>query len=143
MSKSAGLSEVKLSISIPVTGYRRRMLFTRFSLQRIEGHILAHFGLLDESGILRDSFSCAFSKQTLQDSKAGLTGLLAKVGGPQTTPQKWTPPVGSENSIAAGFDPNREIAGPSVMTKSGPRPESQTARHGATGRRSSWSRMGI
>ena len=114
MSKTTGLAEAKISVSVPVTGYRKRMLFTRFSLQRIEGHILAHFGLLDDSGILRDAFACAFTKQTLSDSKASLTAFLAKVGGPQSPPPKWSAPAGPTATdiatvINAGLSTDAEL----------------------------------
>ncbi|MEK7675253.1 MAG: hypothetical protein AAB676_05380 [Verrucomicrobiota bacterium] len=59
-------SEVKIRLSIPSVGYPRRMFFNRFALQRIEGHALAYFALVDDSGILRDSYACMLSKQTLK-----------------------------------------------------------------------------
>ena len=114
MSKSDQKREAKISISISPTGYRRRMLFNRFYLQKIDQHILAHFGLVDDSGFLRDSYAISLTKQTLEDSKASLTSFLAKVGAPTTALPVWAPPpmsAGTElaNIINVGVSTDAEI----------------------------------
>ena len=80
---------VTINVAMPVNGYRRRMFFNRFYLENIGEHVLAHFGLIDNSGFLRDVFLCALTKQSLADNKPGLTSLLTKVGGPQNVAPKW------------------------------------------------------
>ena len=114
MSKSDPKQEAKISISVSPTGFRRRMLFNRFFLQPIDAHILAYFGLVDDSGFLRDQFVIGISKQTIEDSKASLTSFLTRIGSPTTTQPKWVPPsipttTELANVINAGVSTDGEI----------------------------------
>jgi hypothetical protein len=86
-------NEVKIKLSIPSVGYLRRMFFNRFALQRIEGHTLAYFALVDDSGILRDIYACMLSKQTLKDNKESLGKYLGRIGVPKSGPTVWSPPT--------------------------------------------------
>jgi hypothetical protein len=54
--------EVRIKLSVPSVGYRRWMFFNRFALQRVDGHVLALFGLVDDSNVLRDSYGCMLTK---------------------------------------------------------------------------------
>jgi len=85
-------SEVKIKLSIPSVGYPRRMFFNRFALQRIDGHALTCFALVDNSGVLRDSYACMLSKQTLKESKESLVKYLGRIGAPKSEPAAWSPP---------------------------------------------------
>jgi hypothetical protein len=85
-------AEVKIKLSVPVVGYRRRMFFNRFALQRIDGHLLACFGLVDDSSFLRDSYACMLTKQVLRESKESLGNYLGRIGVPKTSPSAWSPP---------------------------------------------------
>jgi len=84
--------EVKIKLSVPVTGYPRRMFFNRFAIQWIGGHALTYFALVDGSGILRDIYACMFSRQTLKESKESLGGYLGRIGSPKGAPAPWSPP---------------------------------------------------
>ncbi|MBI2928789.1 MAG: hypothetical protein HYY24_24260 [Verrucomicrobia bacterium] len=84
--------EVKIKLSVPATGYRRRMFFNRFALQWIDGHALACFALVDESGILRDTYACMLTRQTLKESKESLGKYLGRIGAPKGAPAAWSPP---------------------------------------------------
>jgi hypothetical protein len=84
--------EVKINLSVPATGYPRRMFFNRFAIQWIGGHALTYFALVDDSGILRDVFACMLSRQTLKESKESLGSYLGRIGSPKGAPAAWSPP---------------------------------------------------
>jgi hypothetical protein len=84
--------EVKIRLSIQPTGYRRRMFFNRFALHWFDGHALAYFALVDDSGTPRDIYACMFSRQTLKESKESLVKYLGRVGAPKGSPALWVPP---------------------------------------------------
>jgi hypothetical protein len=86
--------EHKIAIAIQPTGFRRTMYFNRFALEALGRHTLTHFGLIDESGVLRDHYSCVFPERTLKDSRSGLTSYLEKVGAATTQKTPWNPPAG-------------------------------------------------
>lgn len=85
--------EVKIKLSVPSAGYQRRMFFNRFALQRIDGHVLSYFALVDDSGILKDLYACMLTKQTLKESKASLGTYLGRIGAPKSGPASWSPPA--------------------------------------------------
>ena len=84
--------EVKIKLSVPPTGYSRRMFFNRYALQWIDGHALTYFALVDDSGILRDVYACMLSRQTLKESKETLGKYLGRIGAPKGAPAAWSPP---------------------------------------------------
>ncbi len=86
--------EHKIGVSIQATGFKRTMYFNRFSLEKIGRHTLAHFGLIDESGVLRDHYGCILPERTIKDVRASLTDYLEKVGGATTEKKPWNPPAG-------------------------------------------------
>lgn len=86
--------EHKIAIAVQPTGFKRTMFFNRFSLESLGRHTLAHFGLIDESGVLRDHYSCVLPEHTLKDSRASLIGYLEKVGGASAQKPPWNPPAG-------------------------------------------------
>ena len=85
--------EIKINLSIPSGGYQRRMFFNRFALQRIDGHVLSYFALVDDSGLLRDIYACMLTKQTLKESKTSLGTYLGRIGAPKSGPPAWSPPA--------------------------------------------------
>jgi hypothetical protein len=85
-------AEVKIKLAVPAVGYRRRMFFNRFALLRIEGHVLALFGLVDDANKLRDSYACMLTKQVLRESKESLGSYLGRIGTPKSSPPTWSPP---------------------------------------------------
>ncbi len=94
-------AEVKIKLSIPSGGYKRRMFFNRFALHRIDGHVLAYFGLVDESGLLRDIYATMLTKQTLKESRESLGKYLGTIGSPKTTAPVWSPPTSPANTDVA------------------------------------------
>lgn len=84
--------QVTIKLSVPATGYQRRMFFNRFALQWIDGHALAYFALVDDSGILRDVYACMLSRQTLKESKDSLGKYLGRIGVPKGAAAPWSPP---------------------------------------------------
>lgn len=86
--------EHKIAIAVQPTGFKRSMYFNRFALEPLGRHTLAHFGLIDESGVLRDNYSCFFPEHTLKESRPALMGYLEKVGGATIQKIPWNPPSG-------------------------------------------------
>lgn len=84
--------EIKIRLAVPATGYPRRLFFNRFALHWIDGHALAYFALVDDSGILRDIYACMLTKQTLKESKESLGKYLGRIGAPKGAPAAWSPP---------------------------------------------------
>lgn len=84
--------EVKVRLSVPPTGYPRRMFFNRFAVQWLGGHALVFFALVDDSGILRDVYACTLTRQTLRESKDSLGRYLGLIGAPKGAPAAWSPP---------------------------------------------------
>ncbi|NLH73442.1 MAG: hypothetical protein GX456_10350 [Verrucomicrobia bacterium] len=105
--------EVKIRVSVPTTGYRRRMFFNRFAIQWICGHALAHFALVDAVGNLRDSYACVLSRQTLNESRERLGKYLARIGTPENPEADWVPPAQGQtdmaNFILMGYGEEAEI----------------------------------
>lgn len=85
--------EVTIKLSVPATGYPRRMFFNRFAIQRIGWHALTYFALVDDSGILRDIYACMFTRQTLKENKDSLGSYLGRIGSPKGAPPAWSPPT--------------------------------------------------
>jgi hypothetical protein len=114
MAKNETKGETRINIALPTIGYKRRMVFNRFALQRIDLHVFISFGLVDDSGMLRDHYACVLSKQSVEDAKASLTTFLARIGLPDGTNIKWTPPSGvmeidMGNIINMGLSTDAEI----------------------------------
>jgi hypothetical protein len=86
--------EHKIAVAVQPTGFKRTMYFNRFALEAIGRHMLAHFGLIDESGVLRDHYSCMIPEHTLKESRPGLVGYLEKVGAASSQKAPWNPPAG-------------------------------------------------
>ncbi len=117
--------EVKIRVSVPITGYRRRMFFNRFAIQWLDGHALAHFALVDGAGNVRDSYACVLSRQTLKESREGLGKYFARIGAPKNARVEWLPPsqvpTDMANFVFMGHGEEAEIvltafaAGPAVQ----------------------------
>jgi hypothetical protein len=81
--------EVRLEVGLPPTGFPRSMYFNRFHFEREEGFLMVQFGLVSGSGLL-DSYSCAFSRDMVEQNKESLLGYLNQVGRPaESAPSPW------------------------------------------------------
>jgi hypothetical protein len=85
--------EHKIPVSLAATGFKRTMFFNRFALERLGRHTIIHFGLIDDSGVLRDHYGCVVTEQTLKDSRSSLTSYLENVGAASHGKTAWNPPV--------------------------------------------------
>jgi|SRR5437867_5446210 len=66
-----------LNLDLPGIGYRRRMFFNRFDIEKLESQILLRFGLMREShGPLLDSFSCIIDEIDLDSNRDRLLNYL-------------------------------------------------------------------
>lgn len=75
-------------------GYRRSMPFNRYFIEKIDGFVVMHFGLLAPSGNLLDCYSCAISLVELENQKKSLMDYLGKIGALGEAPAMWQPPAG-------------------------------------------------
>lgn len=92
--------EARVRVTVPVTGYRRRMFFNRFAIQWLEGHALAHFALVDGAGNVRDSYACVLSRQTLKECWDGLGKYFTRIGAPRSPGVEWLPPTQAQTDLA-------------------------------------------
>lgn len=84
------------SIRIETAGhqYRRSMPFNRYSIEKTDGFVIMHFGLLAASGNLLDYYACAISQIELDNQKKPLMDYLGKTGALSDAPPNWQPPIG-------------------------------------------------
>ncbi len=71
--------EVRLEVGLPPTGFPRSMYFNRFRIEREGALLVVQFGLVSGSGLL-DSYSCAFSKDMVEQNKESLLAYLNRIG---------------------------------------------------------------
>jgi len=62
----------------------------RFALEREDGFTVAHFGLVNSSGTLLDSFICILPEHTLKSLKENLVQYSDKIGLPKKKMPAWT-----------------------------------------------------
>jgi hypothetical protein len=74
--------------------YIATYMVNRFCLSRNSEFTAGYFGLVDDSGILLDKFSCIFSGTTLKDQRENLVAYSAKIGTTRQKKPAWKPPVG-------------------------------------------------
>lgn len=86
--------EIKLEIRLPKSGFPKTMFFNRFKVERDEGFRVVHFGLVSNSGVILDRYSCVFPRQTLDHNQKPLIEYLGRVGQPaQKAPPTWQVPA--------------------------------------------------
>lgn len=78
-----------LKLEFPKSGYRRSMPFNRFQIERVDNLIISHFGLVSNSGLLLDRYSCAIFALELEYNKDSLMDYLGKVGTLADPPPVW------------------------------------------------------
>ena len=65
----------------------------RFCLLKNAGFIAAHFGLVDDSGILLDKCACLLTESGLKDLRENLVTYSAKIGTAKKKSPTWTPKI--------------------------------------------------
>jgi hypothetical protein len=65
----------------------------RYALEPDDGFTLAHFGLVNRSGLLIDQLSCALPEHTLQSQKENLVQYSDSLGLPKNEIPSWRPSV--------------------------------------------------
>jgi hypothetical protein len=65
----------------------------RYAIEPDDGFTLAHFGMVNRSGLLIDQLTCAFPEHTLKSQKENLVQYSDKVGLPKKEIPIWRPPV--------------------------------------------------
>jgi hypothetical protein len=81
--------------------YFHSCMANRFAIQREEGFLLAHFGLVSGSSLLLDRLTCLFPDHTLNALKENLVQYSEKVGLPKKTIPSWVPPVWINNDFSS------------------------------------------
>jgi hypothetical protein len=72
----------------------------RFALEREEGFVLAHFGLVNRKGLLLDRLTCIFPEYILRSQKENLVQYSDKIGLPKKDLPRWKPPALEESNIS-------------------------------------------
>jgi hypothetical protein len=68
-------------------------MVNRFCLLKNSGFIAGHFGLVDDSGQLLDSFACIFTESVLKDLRENLVKYSAKIGTAKKRKPEWLPEI--------------------------------------------------
>jgi hypothetical protein len=89
-----GMANRQYRVEISKNGYLRRMPFNRYSIERIDGMVIMHFGFMTPSGALLDNFICAITQVELENQKKSLMDYLGKTGALDDPPPAWQPPPG-------------------------------------------------
>ena len=85
---------VQVELKIPASGFPRRMFFNCFFIQKIDGHSLFHFGLVDESSLLRDYYACLVTLSSMAENLPRFGPFLQGLGAPTRTEiVPWVPPA--------------------------------------------------
>ncbi len=82
-----------LQITLPTTGFKRSMLFNRFAVEREDGFVLIHFGLVSKQNAQVDSYSAAISELELLNQKKTTMDYLGRQGTLGEEPPSWQPPT--------------------------------------------------
>ena len=90
--------EKSLEVVVPESGYPRTMYFNRYRVERHSVFSLVYFGLVSESGVIVDSYCCAFTHDALEANKKALMEYLGKLGVPKDTLPTWSNSSGIANS---------------------------------------------
>ena len=77
--------------------YYHSCMANRLSIERDEGFVVAHFGLLSRAGVLLDRLSCVFPHYILEAQKGNLVEYSDKIGTPKKKAPAWTPPPWTED----------------------------------------------
>jgi hypothetical protein len=82
------------------TQYVYSCMANRFAIDREDGFVLAHFGLVNHGNLLVDRLTVVFSNNTLEALKENLVKYSDEVGLPKKDITKWIPPVRTEKDIS-------------------------------------------
>jgi hypothetical protein len=92
-----------LQVLLPVQ-YYHSLMANRFAIQREDGFILSHFGLVDRSNTLMHHFVCVFPNFTLESQKENLLQYSDKIGDAKTTVPSWKAPPANDKDILPVID---------------------------------------
>lgn len=73
--------------------YHYSCMANRFAIQREDGFVLAHFGLVGKSDLLLDRLTCLFPDSTIESQKENLVKYSEGVGTAKKKIPDWIPPV--------------------------------------------------
>jgi len=96
----------KKSAKPPVVGLRHpnqyvySCMANRYAIEREEGFVLAHFGLVNHANVLIDRLTVVFSDNTLESLKENLVKYSDEAGEPKKEIPKWVPPVRDSKEIS-------------------------------------------
>ena len=94
------MPEKKLvGIILPGTGFRRYMPFNRFSIEKADGFVQIHLGLVNKASALVDSFSAAISELELFLLRKSTMDYLGRQGNLMDEPPAWQPPAGGKMEL--------------------------------------------
>ena len=94
------MPEKKLvGIILPGTGFRRYMPFNRFSIEKADGFVQIHLGLVNKASTLVDSYSAAISELELFLLRKSTMDYLGRQGNLLEEPPTWQPPAGGKMEL--------------------------------------------
>src|SRR5258708_3057537 len=90
-----------VQITLPTAGFRRSMFFNRFAVERKDGFVLIHFGLVNNANVTVDSYSTVISELELSNQKKTTMDYLGRQGSLGEEPPAWQPPSGKTTELAS------------------------------------------
>jgi hypothetical protein len=87
VAKKTSQAAVKFPLDYP-----RSMFANRVSVEQGTGFSVAHFGLVTESGVLLDRFSCVFTGRSLAENRENLVAYSDRIGEAKKALSPWVPP---------------------------------------------------
>lgn len=85
-----------IRVEMVTTGYRRLMPFNRYCIEKFDGLIIMHFGLLTPGANLLDYYSCGTTQVEMDNIKKSLMEYLGRAGTLGEAPPEWRPPLGTK-----------------------------------------------
>ena len=90
-----------VQITLPTTGFRRSMFFNRFAVERKDGFVLIHFGLVNNANVTVDSYSTVISELELSNQKKTTMDYLGRQGSLGEEPPAWQPSSGKTTELVS------------------------------------------
>jgi len=97
---SASKKQTKLNVNLrhPQV-YHYSCMANRFAIQREDGFLLAHFGLVSKKDVLLDRLTCLFPESTLSSLKENLVAYSEGIGLPKSKIPAWPAPTWIESNF--------------------------------------------
>lgn len=95
--------QASVAMALPTTGFRRFMFFNRFAVEREEGFVQIHLGMVNKAGTLADSYSAVMAEAELGRLRKSTMEYLGRQGALLEAPPPWQAPAATKVELANHF----------------------------------------